>query len=208
MQIISHRGYWKTLEEKNTEIAFRRSFEMGFGTETDIRDIAGTLVISHDPPKGSEMPFDRFLQIYSEYDKSLYLALNIKSDGLQNELKRLINKYNIQNYFVFDMSIPDTIGYINQGLNVFSRSSEYEKDLPFYGKSTGVWMDCFNSDCITNDKIEYHLNNSKQVCIVSSELHKREHILAWKQYKKLNTQNIMLCTDYPQQAKEFFNGPN
>jgi len=41
MLVISHRGYWKELAEKNRPIAFERSFALGFGTETDIRDYKG-----------------------------------------------------------------------------------------------------------------------------------------------------------------------
>ena len=48
MIILSHRGYWKLESEKNKPIAFDRSFSLGFGTETDIRDYRGKLVISHD----------------------------------------------------------------------------------------------------------------------------------------------------------------
>ena len=50
MIIISHRGYWIQPAEKNTEEAFSRSFERGMGTETDVRDHRGELVISHDMP--------------------------------------------------------------------------------------------------------------------------------------------------------------
>ena len=55
MIVLSHRGYWKTAVEKNTPTAFKRSFELGFGTETDVRDRNGELVISHDMPNGSEI---------------------------------------------------------------------------------------------------------------------------------------------------------
>ena len=53
MQIISHRGFWKSKNEQNTIISFQRSFENGFGIETDIRDLNGKLVISHDIPQNS-----------------------------------------------------------------------------------------------------------------------------------------------------------
>lgn len=43
MQVLSHRGYWKHPNEKNLPIAFKRSFERGFGTETDLRDLQGSL---------------------------------------------------------------------------------------------------------------------------------------------------------------------
>ena len=48
MIILSHRGYWKDVNEKNQQVSFERSFSLGFGTETDIRDYKGELVISHD----------------------------------------------------------------------------------------------------------------------------------------------------------------
>lgn len=205
LEFIAHRGYWIDQAEKNTLVAFKRAFDFGFGVETDIRDYKGNLVISHDIPNGSEITAEEFFKLYSKYPQKYWLALNIKADGLQPLLKKLIDKYNIKNYFCFDMSIPDTLGYLNYGLKIFSRKSEYENEMPFYEKSTGVWLDCFISDWITNETIKSELDNNKKLCIVSSELHKREHLKAWTQYKNLKTKNIMICTDYPQEAKEFFN---
>ena len=209
MQIISHRGYWKKVEEKNTETAFRRSFELGFGTETDVRDLAGILVISHDPPKGNEITFEMFLQIYSEYNKNLPLALNIKADGLQPQLKELLSKYSVGNYFVFDMSVPDGLVYLKHNLYAFTRQSEYEEKPSFYNEAQGVWIDCFNSDWINEEDIEYHNKNGKKVCIVSPDLHKREYLKVWEKYKsyKISISNdILLCTDFPEEAQNYFLG--
>ncbi|MDB5448782.1 MAG: hypothetical protein JWQ97_4099, partial [Phenylobacterium sp.] len=55
MRIISHRGYWREPSEKNSRTAFARTLEAGFGTETDVRDLVGQLVVAHDPPSGREM---------------------------------------------------------------------------------------------------------------------------------------------------------
>ena len=75
MQILSHRGYWHDfLSESNKRIAFERSFDLGFGTETDLRDICGEIVISHDMPKGDEMTFEELLEIMGR--RNLPLALN------------------------------------------------------------------------------------------------------------------------------------
>ena len=63
MQILSHRGFWKNLSERNTKVAFERSFNAGFGTETDLRDICGKIVISHDMPQGGEISFEELLQL-------------------------------------------------------------------------------------------------------------------------------------------------
>ncbi len=207
MKILSHRGYWKEVAEKNTIEAMRRSFSLGFGTETDVRDYNGELVISHDIADENAISFQKFLEIYGEYNKDLPLALNIKSDGLQLKLKEALARNKIENYFLFDMSIPDALGYLrNEVKNVFTRQSEYEKDPSFYEKANGVWLDSFEEDWFDNNLISAHLARGKMVCIVSPELHKRSHLESWKKYKFLSTEkNLFLCTDFPEEAHEFFN---
>ncbi len=56
MNVISHRGLWAEAEESNTIAAFQRSFLAGYGTEIDVRDLDGTLVVSHDPPRLGALP--------------------------------------------------------------------------------------------------------------------------------------------------------
>lgn len=51
IKILAHRGFWKEETEKNTKIAFERAFNSGFGIETDLRDIKGEIVISHNMPQ-------------------------------------------------------------------------------------------------------------------------------------------------------------
>ncbi|MFG6652729.1 hypothetical protein ACGYN7_08905 [Campylobacter jejuni] len=41
MKILSHRGYWKNKQEKNSIAAFDRSFLNSYGLETDLRDVGG-----------------------------------------------------------------------------------------------------------------------------------------------------------------------
>src|SRR6185503_18346634 len=90
---ISHRGFWLAPEEKNSEAAFRRSLEKGFGTETDLRDRLGDVVIAHDMAGADNISFDRFLQLYREYPGDPVLALNIKSDGLQDVVGSYLRRY-------------------------------------------------------------------------------------------------------------------
>lgn len=208
MIVLSHRGYWKEPSEKNSIIAFERSFQRGFGTETDIRDYKGELVISHDIADKSCIDVRHLFEIYNQYDNTLPLALNIKADGLQAKLKALLIEYNIENYFLFDMSVPDGLVCIKYGLKVFSRESEYESIPSFYEEAIGVWMDEFNSHWITKETIENHIIQKKAVCIVSPDLHKREYKAEWEHYKQIEKElmidNLMLCTDYPEIAKDFF----
>lgn len=209
MIILSHRGYWKETQEKNLPIAFERSFSLGFGTETDIRDYKGELVISHDIADENCISVKEMFEVYNKYDNTLSLALNIKADGLQLKLKKLLEEYKIENYFVFDMSIPDGLGYLKQNIKAFTRESEYEKVPSFYDEACGIWLDEFQEHWITKEVIEKHIKNNKKICIVSPDLHKREYKNQWQHYKEIEKElgidNLMICTDYPEIAKEFFN---
>jgi hypothetical protein len=212
MKILSHRGYWKIESEKNTLIAFERSFRLGFGTETDFRDFNGRIVISHDVPTtgGNWIYAEDFFECYKSFDLSLPLALNIKSDGIQELLGEILRKYKIENYFVFDMSIPDTIGYLKSGFNVFTRQSEFEPNPAFLDEVKGIWLDEFVQHWISKDLILNYLNQGKILCLVSPDLHKRNYYTEWETYKnieiKTNDQfgNLWLCTDYPETAKSYF----
>lgn len=205
MIIISHRGLWKIPEEKNSVLSLLNSAKFGFGSETDIRDFNSELVISHDISNNDNLRFTSILETFKK--ENLLLALNIKADGLQNLLRNSLQQYNISNYFVFDMSIPDAIEYINKGFNVFLRQSEYEPHIPFYDEIKGIWLDAFEKIWYNARLVNEHLINGKQVCIVSSELHKMDYINHWKLIRSwsfIKDNNLILCTDYPEEAKIFF----
>lgn len=204
MGIIAHRGYWKAASEKNTRAAFERAFENGFGIETDLRDIKGEIVISHDMPKGGEMTFEELLRLLD--GRNLTLALNIKADGQADEIKRLLKKYGHTNYFTFDMSIPEMVYQHAAGLNVFTGLSDISPHPVMPEEAKGIWLDAFRSDWFGEREIRDLLNRGKEVCLVSPDLHKREYKPAWEKYKNLS--GILICTDYPGEAEAFFNGKN
>jgi hypothetical protein len=208
---ISHRGFWTAPEEKNAEIAFRRSLQHGFGIETDLRDRLGEVVIAHDMAGPDNMSFERFLQLYREYPGDPVLALNIKADGLQDPVAAALRKYAVTNYFVFDMSVPDTLIYARRGIDYYTRVSEIEPVPSLYEMSCGVWIDQFHSDWVDADAVLPHLRAGKQVCIVSPELHRRPHEAAWARYRELqglvsSSEMLFICTDFPDRAQKFF-GP-
>ena len=205
MNIIAHRGFWKIESEKNSKEAIKRAIDSGFGFETDFRDYGGKILISHNPPIGTEITADDVFRMYFESGSHEMLALNIKSDGLQDMIGVLLKKYGITNYFFFDMSVCDTIIYVEKQLQIASRRSEYEKELPFYNDSTTVWVDFFYNETLVIPEVKKYLGDGKSVCVVSPELHNREYANLWKQLKSIHHSNLYLCTDYPDKAKEFFN---
>jgi glycerophosphoryl diester phosphodiesterase len=207
--ILSHRGHWLDEAEKNTLLAFNRSFSSGFGVETDIRDCNGKLVISHDPANHECLTLEKFLKLYVQYPAKPILALNIKADGLQSSLQTQLKLFDVENYFVFDMAVPDSLSYLRLGMNTYTRQSEYESLPPYYEKAHGIWLDEFDRHWLTDEVIEQHLSLGKAVCIVSPELHNRSFEKEWQHYRdleqKIGKDKLILCTDFPELAKEFFN---
>ena len=211
MEIIAHRGYWLSEDEKNGQVAFKRAFQSGFGVETDVRDYKKELVISHDIPSENCMSFNHFLDIYVMSGCKSTIAINIKADGLQNKIKSSLQKYNINNYFVFDMSVPDGLDYITKEFRVFTRQSEFEKIPSYLSKAEGIWMDEFQKHWISNEEVLKNIKKGKKICLVSPELHKRKYKSEWAQYKKLLLMcgnGVMICTDHPLEARNYFNAKN
>ncbi|MFO1161098.1 MAG: phosphodiesterase [Reyranellaceae bacterium] len=204
MWILSHRGYWKDPAEKNGIAAFERSFALGFGTETDVRDCSGELVISHDMPTGGELTLDGLLDIAGARD--LPLALNVKADGLAAPLRAKLQTRPLTRWFTFDMSVPDLVVQLRLGMPAFTRASEHERTPPCYDQAIGVWLDAFESQWYSVDTINSYLADGKQVCVVSPELHGRDPAPLWQSLRgSLQTHPaLMLCTDRPEDARAFF----
>ena len=78
IKIISHRGYWTNLDEKNQKNAFKRSWDHGFGIETDIRDFNQNLVISHDMASPNCLHIDDFFNLSHRVKKSFLLIFTMK----------------------------------------------------------------------------------------------------------------------------------
>ena len=198
MEILSHRGYWLDASEKNQRIAFERSFDLGFGTETDVRDHGSRLVISHDPATGSEMSLDDFLDILS--DRDLPLAINIKADGLGPAILDTMAKRPLTRWFTFDMSGPELIRQKTQGLPAFTRQSEYEIQPVLYDRAQGLWLDGFDGIWFDAEHVRKLLADGKQVCVVSPELHGRPPAALWDMLEReaLFDTDLMVCTDMPE----------
>lgn len=204
--ILSHRGLWTSPPDRNTVKAFRASFDSGFGVETDIRDANGQLVISHNVPQGDEPTFEHVLALQAE-SMGGPLAINIKADGLAARVAEALSSAGDPEAFCFDMSVPDMLGYREAGLRFFTRHSEYETHPALYADAAGVWLDCFESEWFDAEVLSRHRAAGKQVCIVSPELHGRDHVAAWAQWRQWDTiasPDVLICTDLPLQARQVF----
>ena len=185
----------------------RDAFAHGWGVETDVRDLSGSLVVSHDPPGDGTLPFEAVVDAYREHGCPGALAVNVKSDGLAEMLAHALRDVERSRWFAFDMSVPDMRHYARQGLPFFTRHSDLEPVPALYAAADGVWLDDFDGGFIAEERIASHLAAGKRVAVVSPELHGRERDQTWAQWRAWpvwRRAEVLLCTDHPTSAEEVF----
>lgn len=211
MDILAHRGFWRSSAEHNSETAFVRALERGYGIETDLRDLNGEVVISHDMPRAGAMPLRRFLELYCSFPGRPLLALNVKADGLQHAVQEALDGAGVSNLFLFDMAVPDMLGYLRLGLPVYARRSEYEAPSPIEARTQGLWLDQLEAGAVPAVWIAEVAARGMAVALVSPELHQRPHAEAWGAWlgelarlPPERAARVSLCTDLPDEAAAFF----
>jgi hypothetical protein len=209
VHLIAHRGWWQTRTARNTRASFLAAWAAGYGVETDIRDHLSRLVISHDMPRGNEQPFEQFLDDYVAAGRRGTLALNMKADGLADDVQAACAARGINDFFCFDMAIPDARAYLQLGMPVFARVSELEPVTAFTALCRGIWLDAFESCRFDGTDIRSWLAAGRDVCIVSPELHGRDPADVWSRLGTMpeargfhdapstSLGRLMLCTDLP-----------
>ena len=217
MQILAHRGWWLQPGEKNSKAAFERALAAGYGIETDVRDCDGELVISHDMPRRASpeplMTLAAFLDLYASYPGRPTLALNVKADGLHEPMQTALAARGIISYFVFDMSVPDTLGWLRRGMPIFTRRSEFETGSSLDARGQGFWLDAFETPYVLAADIVAATRAGKRATVVSPELHGKPHLEAWAEWRTAllaltagERGNVLLCTDFPGEAEAYFAG--
>lgn len=190
-RIFAHRGLWLEFgHNPNSEEALAEAVIQGFSLETDIRDLDGDVVISHDPPtRMSPSPSLGFLLNLVDSSALVTLALNVKSDGLG----KLLEPINCDHFF-FDMSFPERVKYLQAGLPVAERVSEFEQPQLNPSEDTRVWLDMFHFDWI----LERAYAITGPTVLVSPELHGRDPSKVWRWVREnWTTFPVSICTDMP-----------
>lgn len=217
VEILCHRGWWAVPEERNSTEALQRAFAAGHGVETDLRDLAGRIVVSHDPPgPDPDAGLPDLVDLLRLFDQradpgpTSRMALNIKADGLAVKVAQALGEFGIDMsaeacpVYAFDASIPDQLAWIRVGVPTFTRHSEVEPEPVLYHEARGVWLDCFGPGLWWSaETIARHLDAGKHVAVVSPELHGRDHRPAWEMLHDPilhGAQHLALCTDLPGDA--------
>ena len=187
MEIISHRI--------NT-ISQLKNLDILLGVEVDIRANEKDLIISHDP-FSEYVNFKEWLSFY----KHGTLILNVKENGLEEELIKTMKSFNIKNFFILDQSFPYTISTVNKGERRCAvRLSEYESIntvLTLKDKLDWVWIDFFTKFPLDFKEYITLKKNNFKLCIVSPELQGHKHSTCLDFKNLIKDQNMFfdaVCT--------------
>lgn len=160
MKIINHRI--------NT-ISELKSVPNENGVEIDIRDYSEKLVLAHDPFCGGDL-FEKYIENYNKNT----LIINVKSDGVEIEALRLLEKFQIEDFFLLDCTFSMINKLISIGERRFAaRLSEIESVHSVYmlsGKADWVWID-WPSESFLTPAIFCELRaHGFKICICSPDL--------------------------------------
>ena len=145
------------------------------------------------------------MQWISLYDHGT-LILNVKEEGLEEELTFIMSKYQIEDFFFLDQSFPFLLKTIEKGeTRCAVRVSEYEyinTVLNLMGKVQWVWVDCFTAFPLTRNQAEIlQKKGGFKLCFVSPELQGRNDQKDITNFKKEIEMNGIkgdaVCTKYP-----------
>ena len=187
------------IQHRRNSIKLLKNTDIRFGVEIDIRSWKDKLIINHDPFKrGIELV--KWLKFYNHR----ILVLNIKEEGLEKEVIKLMKKFKISNFFFLDQSMPSLIKTFKSGESRSSiRVSDYEileNVLNFKGKIDWVWIDIFESIPLKKSDFKTLNKLGFKTCLVSPELQGHGESMLKIVQDFLKKENIYLdavCTKYP-----------
>ena len=184
MLIIKHAV--NTIEEL-------RATPAEYGIEVDIRAFGNELVLHHDPFVQGEL-FADFLIDY----KHAFIILNIKCEGIEAKVIKLVEDRGIEDYFLLDVTTPFILKLIDQGVRKiairFSEMEAIETCFRFKGLVDWVFVDNITHLPVT-DQAFIKLRQHYQLCIVSPELLHRSGIQETKMLLRSNPVDAVLTDE-------------
>lgn len=141
-----------------------------FGIEIDIRSIGRDLILQHDPYQKGEL-----LSIWLDSYRHKTLILNVKEEGLESELIKLMNSKGIDDYFFLDQSFPFIVkSFKSLEKRCAVRVSEFESietAINVSGRINWIWVDCFSHFPLNKNEALRLKDAGFKLCLVSPELH-------------------------------------
>jgi hypothetical protein len=178
-----------------------RNIPVEYGVEMDLHAFGNRLVVHHNPFVDA-VDFEQWLTGFNH----AFLILNIKEEGIEQNVKEIVLSHGIKNFFMLDLSFPALIKMVRSGEpRVAVRVSYYEPIEAAFSLANlaeWVWLDLFQDKFPLNfSQIQALKDAQYKICLVSPELHGREISSLAGLRLFLEENSIVLdavCTKYPE----------
>ena len=138
-----------------------------YGVEIDLRSENKKIYLHHDPFKKGTL-FSEWLKYY----KHKLIVLNVKEEGLEKYILKILDRYKIKNFFFHDQTFSSLLKN-SKKTKVSLRYSEYEelknKEILF-SNIKWLWLDNFRKAEISKNFYDFLKKKKAKICIVSPEL--------------------------------------
>ena len=169
-----------------------------YGVEIDLRSKNKSIYLHHDPYIKGEL-FSKWIKYYNHK----LLVLNVKEEGLENQILKILKKNKIKNFFFHDQTFSTVLKNMHK-TNVSIRFSEYE-DLKkiniLFNKIKWLWVDNFTEISLRKKFYDFLKKKKVKICIVSPELVQKKRIKEINKIilklKKNNFKIDAVCTKKP-----------
>ncbi|EGG41184.1 Hypothetical protein Nlim_1991 [Candidatus Nitrosarchaeum limnium SFB1] len=198
LEIFGHRAIFNGVENSVKSIPYYK--KLGVGIELDLRHNKKGVYISHDPTNDGDL-FEDMCKICS--DLEIRMALHIKEIEIINEVIRLLEKYSITNYFIFNtenFEYPEFVDKKKIAAYISKKQENIKEDI--------LWCDEIQKKWYSQKTISDLHQKNKVVYVMSLEVVKtcqeKEVLLEWQRLINLGIDGI--CTKYPEKLMRFVKG--
>lgn len=207
------------IDHRRNSVEQIKATPSNLGVEIDLRSIGKDIVVTHDPFATDAILFSEWLTHFNHR----FLIVNVKEEGLEASVLRLLERHGVSDFFILDESFPFIRKWALAGLSKFAvRVSEFEDkktvlNLAEWLKSQGkkidwVWVDSFTGNTPLPECMAALRAAGLKVCIVSPELHHVEDPASWQSHvenfirsiKKAEIKPDAVCSKLPKTWQESF----
>lgn len=190
LEIFAHRVLFNGIENNVKAIPYFK--KLGIGIELDLRYGKSGVYISHDVTDQGIL-FEDVCKIC--FNLNIRMALHVKEINVVKETIRLLKKYSLNDYFLFNTENYDLLEIINENIVASYVTQKQNK------KNTSLlWCDEIGEKWYTKELISELHEKNKIIYGMSLEVVKicneNEIIREWKRLIDLGIDGI--CTKYPE----------
>ena len=194
--IIAHRAMFNGQE--NTIKGIKYFEKLGIGVELDLRNGKNGIYMSHDPQENGEL-FERACKLC--INSKIIMVLHIKEIEVIKNTIKILKKYSIQNYLLFNTEISNFSKTYNE-----YKIASYVNQKPNNPEQSILWCDetkkrWYDKEYISKLHEKNNILYAMSYEVINTKYTENEMTIEWKRLIQLEMDYI--CTKYPEKLMEF-----